>query len=286
SLCGILLIAALYTGYQFRLRKIHERNRALENRIAERTQELQEKNEQLRELNQLKDEFLNIAAHDLRNPLNSILCTSKVILDETKNQNYKADEYLADDLELMHRASEHMLILINNLLDIAKIEAGKVELQLENRDIIKLIREQIEEIRTVAKQKEIKIEFKPSYSELLVKIDKEKMWQAVSNLLSNAVKFTDRGGQVQISVFGSQEEIQISVEDSGRGIPNEKIDQVFNKFSDLSRVGTNGERGTGLGMAITKKIIELHGGRIWVESENGKGTRFTFTLHSQENHAS
>lgn len=283
---GLFLIAGLYAGYQFRLRKIQERNRSLENRIAQRTQELQEKNEQLRELNQLKDEFLNIAAHDLRNPLNSILCTSKILMEETKKQNYKPDEFLSDDLELMHRASEHMLVLINNLLDIAKIEAGKIELQLENRDIIKLIREQIEEIRTIAKQKEIKIEFKPGYNELVVKIDKEKMWQAVSNLLSNAVKFTDRGGQVQVSVSGGHEEIQVSVEDSGRGIPHEKIDQVFNKFSDLSRVGTDGERGTGLGMAITKKIIELHGGRIWVESENGRGTRFTFTLHSQENHAS
>ncbi len=275
----VLLILAVI---RFRTHHIGKTNRELEQKIIERTYELTVKNEQLRDLNKIKDEFLNIAAHDLRNPLNSILCTSRIIVEETMKNEYDTEKYLRHDVNSIIQASQHMLELINNLLDLAKIEAGKIHLNLDRRDINLLIREQLEAIEPVARLKDIGIDFEFDRRPVFARMDKEKIWQALNNLLSNAIKFTDPGGRITIRLNPMPDEISISISDTGRGIPKDKLSMVFDKFSELSRVGTSGERGTGLGMAITKSIIELHGGRIWVDSQVGQGTCFTFTLISNE----
>jgi signal transduction histidine kinase/ligand-binding sensor domain-containing protein len=276
SVLGLMLVA--YAVYRYRLRTIEGRNRELELKIKQRTVELEEKNRQLKELNQVKDEFLHIAAHDLRNPLNSILSTSRIILDETRANTYQTEAYLTEDTELIHRASEHMLDLINNLLDIAKIESGKVALEMEQYDLVGLIKEQIEEMRWIARKKDIRIEFAPGAPNLPALCDREKMWQILSNLLSNALKFTDHGGTIRVLAARTDEGTVVSVQDNGRGIPTEAVGNVFNKFSNLSRVGTDGERGTGLGLAITKKLVELHGGRIWLDASSSFGACFSFLI--------
>ncbi len=278
GLAVIWVVFSAYNLYRYRLRAVQYRNRELERRIMERTTELEEKNEQLRELHALKDEFLNIAAHDLRNPLNSIMSTSRLILDEVRASRYRTQEYLLEDADLIHRASEHMLELINNLLDIAKIEAGKVQLVCEPQDMSALLREQIEEMRWMARKKDIRIDFQPGSSRCVAFVDREKIWQIMNNLLSNALKFTDHGGTVRVMLDRTDHEIMVVVADTGRGIAKENLTEVFNKFSNLSRVGTDGERGTGLGLAITRKLVELHGGRVWVESVEGQGARFQFNL--------
>ncbi len=279
-LAGFGLI--IFIAVRIRILHIQKKNRELEQKIIERTYELTGKNEQLRELNQLKDEFLNIAAHDLRNPLNSILCTSRIILEDTIKKEYEADKYLHHDVNSIIHACQHMLELINNLLDLAKIEAGKIHLNLDRRDINLLIRELIESVEPMAAHKNINIHFDDIQQPVYIKMDKEKIWQALNNLFSNAIKFTDRDGAITISLNQQNDKVSISISDTGRGIPKEKLSKVFDKFSELSRTGTGGERGTGLGMAITKSIIELHGGNISVDSQVGKGTCFTFTLISSE----
>lgn len=278
ALVPVFFLVSAFVIARVRIRSVERRNRELERRILDRTAELAEKNAQLNELNKLKDEFLHIAAHDLRNPLNSIMSTSHLILDEMRASRYRPDDYLAEDAELIHRASEHMLELINNLLDISKIEAGKVQLNVEQQDLVALFEEHIRETKWLARKKEIQIEFKPEVPKVITVFDREKMWQIMNNLLSNAFKFTDHGGTVKVAVENGEEGVHVVVSDTGRGIARESLSAVFNKFSPLSRVGTDGERGTGLGLAITKKLVELHGGRIWVESTEGAGTRFHFTL--------
>ncbi len=282
TLIAFILGFVIFASFKFRTHHIQKTNRELEKKIIERTYELTGKNKQLKELNQLKDEFLNIAAHDLRNPLNSILCTSRIIIEDTMKNDYDVDKYLRHDINSIIQASLHMLVLINNLLDLAKIEAGKIHLNLDRRDINLLIREQIEVTEPLANQKEISIHYDYNHEPVYVRMDKEKIWQALNNLLSNAIKFTDPGGQITIGLKPQPDEIYVSISDTGRGIPKDKLDKVFDKFSELSRLGTSGERGTGLGMAITKSIVELHGGRIWVDSQIGHGTCFTFTLISNE----
>lgn|GEM_PF-2284840 len=280
SLMILGLAVLIYSAYQWRTYQIRSRNLELQQRIRESTQTLEERNQQLREVNKYKDDFLNIVAHDLRNPLNSIMCTTRLMLEDYAAHSYEIDKYFTHDVESINRASHHMLELINNLLDLAKIESGKITLNLDQRDLAALIREQVDSIRPVANEKNIRIDFSTPVPNLYARIDKEKIWQALNNLLSNAIKFTDPGGQVQVTLYKTNGQVTVSVEDTGRGIPPDKLYKVFDKFSELSRTGTSGERGTGLGLAITKSIIELHGGTITVESQVNRGTRFDVTLNT------
>lgn len=280
---GLLSLGLLlYLAYKLRMHQINVANRALEDKIAQRTSELIEKNKELRELNKLKDEFLNIAAHDLRNPLNSVLCTCRIILEDVAKNEYESEKYLVQDVNSIIHSCQHMLDLINNLLDLAKIEAGRINLNLDHRDLNLLIRELAESVEPLAQRKHIRIILPDDRSPVYAVMDKEKIWQAMNNLLSNAIKFTDPGGIITLELKKQESWVIVTVTDTGRGIPADKLDKVFDKFSELSRTGTQGERGTGLGMAITKSIIELHGGRIWLESEVGRGSSFHFSLLAYE----
>jgi NtrC-family two-component system sensor histidine kinase KinB len=226
----------------------------------------------LKQLDKLKSEFLMIASHELKTPLTSINMSIS-LLSET------AESKLNDtEKELLHIAIEdtnRLKALISDLLDISKIEAGKIELSFENIPVESIISKAVDSFQTVAQDKEVTLlqEIEPA---LQVRGDFSKIAWIMTNLISNAIKFTPRRGEVKIKAAKTGNFIQISVEDNGIGIPQEFQKRIFDKFFQVASPLNTG--GTGLGLSICKEIVRAHGGSIWVESEPDKGSKFYFTL--------
>ncbi|HMJ25421.1 MAG TPA: ATP-binding protein, partial [Pyrinomonadaceae bacterium] len=227
----------------------------------------------LREANRLKSEFLANMSHELRTPLNGIIGFSEFLIDEKPGKlNPKQNEYLKDVLN----SANHLLQLINDVLDLAKVEAGKMELNPETFSLFKAVDEVCAVIKAIAHKKQITlaIEISPDLAEL--HLDQQKFKQVLYNLLSNAVKFTDAGGKVEI--IGSRRDrnsFQIAVKDTGIGIKKEDLNRLFREFEQLEAGTARRFEGTGLGLALTKKIIEFQKGSIDVQSEFGRGSTFT-----------
>jgi len=226
------------------------------------------------ELNQLKSRFLGIAAHDLRNPLTSIRGLSEILLAAaTGPLNEDQKEYLT----IINSASDGMLALVNNLLDIRVIESGNLELQVRQDSLQEVLTERIRIYRNLAKEKSIHIidSFSdvPSFS-----FDRNKIAQVVDNLLGNAIKFSPPGTRVTISLGADSNVARVGIQDEGSGIPEEDQAKIFGEFQRSRTRPTGGEKSTGLGLAIAKKIVEAHHGTLGVRSLAGWGSLFTFTL--------
>ncbi len=248
---------------------------SLNNELNNLTRELQKKNIQLDQLNKLKNQFLGMAAHDLRNPIGSILMFSDFVLET------KADEIsdeLSQILEMIKASSQFMLNLLEELLDVVKIESGKVSLNFETTNLEDLIRKNIKINSILAAKKEIKIVLNLPQPIPEIKIDQVKIEQVLNNLISNAIKYSHNQSRITISAISTDRHVLVSVQDQGQGIPKAEIDKIFIPFAKISVRGTAGEKSTGLGLSIVKRIITSHLGRIWVESEVGKGTTLFFTL--------
>lgn len=226
------------------------------------------------ELNQQKNRFLGIAAHDLRNPLTSIRGLSEILLSEAAGSlNEEQREYLA----VVHSASSGMLTLVNNLLDVSVIESGKLELERNCGSLKSLIEERIRIHKVLAKEKNI------SMIEELTDtgqsdFDSSKIAQVVDNLLSNAIKFSPSDSMIYITLSRQDNIPTVSVRDEGPGIPASDQETMFGEFHRLKAKPTGGEKSTGLGLAIVKKIVEAHGGTLNVKSQVGVGTELSFTL--------
>ncbi len=248
-------------------RDITERKRA--------EQELIEKTNEVEKANRLKSEFLASMSHELRTPLNVIIGFSELMMDEVPGEiNEEQRQCLNDILN----SSNHLLNLINEVLDLSKIESGKVKLKLENvalTEIIECLTKTMVPILTIRKQSldvELEERLPPVHA------NKAKLKQVLLNLLSNAAKFTPDGGKLKIEAVREGDWCRVSVVDNGIGIKKEDQERIFEPFSQLDITPAKDKGGAGLGLTIVKKIIEKHGGRIWVESKYGKGSRFTFTL--------
>ncbi len=248
---------------------------SLNNELNNLTRELQKKNIQLEQLDKLKNQFLGMAAHDLRNPIASILMFSEFVL-ETKGEEI-SDE-LHQIIDMIKTSSQFMLNLLEELLDVVKIESGKLELNYEAVRLKDLLRKNIKINSIIAAKKDISLVLNVPQDIPEVKLDVIKIDQVLNNLISNAIKYSHRNTTVTISAFSTHKEVLISVQDQGQGIPKQEIDKIFVPFSKISVKGTAGEKSTGLGLSIVKKIVIGHLGRIWVESEVGKGSTFYFTL--------
>jgi PAS domain S-box-containing protein len=240
-----------------------------------RTRELAEKSAELEVASKHKSEFLANMSHELRTPLNAIVGFSQVLKQKLFGEvNQKQDEYLDDILS----SSNHLLELINDILDLSKVEAGQVELERQLFSLREALERGVVMVRERALKNgvELSLELDPQID--LVDGDERRIRQVVFNLLSNAVKFTPSGGRVEISTAKENGEVRIAVRDTGPGISPDDQARIFEEFQQAR--DTNGERpeGTGLGLALSRSLVELHGGRIWVESEPGKGSTFTFTL--------
>jgi signal transduction histidine kinase len=237
--------------------------------------EIQDKSRQLEVANKHKSEFLANMSHELRTPLNAIIGFSEVLLERLFGElNEKQDDYLKD----IHSSGRHLLSLINDILDLSKIEAGRMELELSTFELEAALSNAMTLVRERAQRHGIALEQQvdPQLGEIAA--DERKFKQILVNLLTNAVKFTPDGGRIDVKARREEDNVIVAVHDTGIGIAPEDQAAVFEEFRQVGRDYTNKQEGTGLGLALTKKFVELHGGRIWLESEPGKGSTFTFTI--------
>jgi signal transduction histidine kinase len=237
--------------------------------------EIQEKTRQLEAANRHKDEFLASMSHELRTPLNAVIGFSEVLLERMFGDiNEKQEEYLHDILV----SGRHLLSLINDILDLAKIEAGRMELDLEDFEVAQAIDNAVVLVRERATRKGLALETALAPALGTVRGDQRKVKQVLLNLLSNAVKFTPEGGRIDVRGQRLDGFVEISVSDTGIGIASEDQDAVFEEFRQVGTDYAKKHEGTGLGLTLSRKFVELHGGTIAVKSRLGEGSTFTFTL--------
>lgn len=236
--------------------------------------ELEEANEHLLAYNKEKDRVMRILSHDLRSPLSSILSASEII----QRSADKAD-VVNEFSRLITSVSTTLIDLINNFLEMARASDGKIVLTPDDCDLRNLVQRSVDVVRVLASDKgiEVSVSFPPDLP--LLMLDRMKMFQVLTNLLSNAVKFTPQGGAITLNIErDAHGDVLLHVADTGIGIPAEHLPKVFDQFGVYQRTGTSGERGTGLGLALVKSLVEMHGGTISVRSTAGVGTTFTLLL--------
>jgi two-component system, OmpR family, sensor kinase len=247
----------------------------LNNDLANMQRVLAKTNAELEQLNREKNQFLGMAAHDLRSPLGVILGYSQFLqTDATSVLSPEQLEFLA----VIQNRSEFMLHLIDDLLDISRIEAGRLDLDLRSTDVADLIRRNVMLNDHLATQKSIKVSYESEGDIPPLTIDGGKIEQVLDNLLSNAIKFSQPRTHIAVRLMRSGREMVLSVRDEGPGIPVDEVKKLFRPFQKTSVRSTSGEKSTGLGLVIVRKIVEGHHGRIWVESEVGQGSTFSFAL--------
>jgi len=233
--------------------------------------EIADKSRELEIASRHKSEFLANMSHELRTPLNAIIGFSEILLEDERSPDD------TDALERILRAARHLLALISDILDVAKIEAGRMELDLGDVDVPAAIAAALALVEPRAARRRIAVERAVDAGVGTVRADEHKVRQVLLNLLSNAVKFTPDGGRIEVRARVAAGVVEIAVCDTGVGIAAEDHAAVFDEFRQVGRHGTINE-GTGLGLALARRFVELHGGRIWVESQLGVGSTFTFTL--------
>ncbi|MFB0526021.1 MAG: ATP-binding protein [bacterium] len=242
--------------------------------------DLNKMSSQLQEIDHMKRDFLASVTHELRSPLTSLTVYIDLFLKGGAGElNEKAKKFL----KIMERSNKRLSRFIDDLLDMAKIERGKMEIKKEPLEIPPILSEIVELIKPQADEKDIGITMNIPDNLPLVLIDGDRTRQIITNLLSNSIKFTEEKGKISIKIEDEKEYVQLSISDTGIGIPPDRIDSIFDKFEQVRemRERIKGPKGTGLGLAIVKSLVEAQGGKIWVESEVDKGSTFYFTLPKQ-----
>jgi signal transduction histidine kinase len=274
-------LGALADEFNRMAEQLQESYSGLEHKIQERTgelatalAELDEKSRELERASQHKSEFLANMSHELRTPLNAIIGFSQVLREEMFGElNAKQAEYLEDILS----SGNHLLSLINDVLDLSKVEAGQIELDVAPFSLQEALERGVVMVRERATKDGVQVTLAPNPELGPVTGDERRIRQVIFNLLSNAVKFTPAGGVVDVRATQANGEAKVSVSDTGPGIAQVDLDRIFEEFQQ-TEAGLEQREGTGLGLALSKRLVELHGGRIWVDSDLGKGSTFVFTL--------
>ena len=249
--------------------------KALSEQLKERSNEVAQKNTQLEQANRLKTEFLANMSHELRTPLNAIIGFSEVLKDNLLGElNEGQDDYVKEIFD----SANHLLSLINDILDLSKIEAGKLELFLEPVNIPELLKNSFSVVKEKAHSNRIALKLNIDDDISTIKVDGRKFKQIIYNLLSNAVKFTPEGGEVKLDAQRRGDKLHISVIDTGIGIAEDKINLLFRPFEQVDGTLSRKFEGTGLGLAMVKRLTELHGGHIYVESKEGEGSCFSIKI--------
>jgi signal transduction histidine kinase len=255
---------------------LHQVYNRLEKKVEDRTRELALANEKLKELDRTKSHFVAHVSHELRTPLTAIKGAVDLMLREMAGP---LTEKQVHYLTRVRSNTQHLAGLINDLLDLSKIESGKIEVKSRRVSLSGLVHEVVEALRPVAAEKIIALEATIQEPSILVWGDRDKINQILMNLIGNAIKFTPVQGKVTVSASrNGGENVQVSVSDTGPGVPPDDREKIFAKFYQIPEMNGANPQGTGLGLAIAKALVELHGGKIWVESEEGRGSTFSFTL--------
>ena len=257
------------------LLQLQKINAELEEKVAQRTQELQKANEHLQYLNKIKNEFLGMAAHDLRSPLSGVLSMSGILAESVEVPANKRVKWA----KLMKISCENMLNLINNFLDVSKIESGTIQLSCEKINLYKFIEDVVSHNKTIANRDvDIHVELQENIPDVIC--DPHRIKQVCNNLLSNAYKFAAENSTIVLSMLHKGTHVEITVANNGKEISQLKLQQIFQPFSQLQE-GRKHRHSAGLGLSICKKLIEMHGGQISATSCDGV-TRFFFTLPLEE----
>ena len=254
----------------------------MQQKLAQRVEELQTAYQELKELDKMKDSFLSTVSHELRTPLTSIKGFTEILLGYEEEDKDTQREFLG----IINEETEHLTRLLNNFLDLSKIQGGQMQWEDIELEILAVIQTAVTATQPLATQKNLGVDVDLDRNLPTIWGDKDRVVQVVTNLLNNAVKFTPEGGEIRVRAQvikdseskGAPEMIKVSVSDSGIGIAPGDYEKVFDKFSQGGDTLTDKPEGTGLGLPICKEIVEHYGGRIWVESEPGKGSTFLFIL--------
>jgi len=263
-------------------REIEERNRGLEGIINASTEQLRQKNlalafqnEKVIEANRLKSAFLASVSHELRTPLNAIMALSEMLRDGIAGP---LNEEQAKQAGIIYKSGENLLHLINQVLDLSKIESGRMEVRRETVDIVAYLLEAAASLRPLAEEKGLRLTWETEGEGTEVSVDPEKLRQVFVNLLGNAIKFTEDGSvTARIRLLPDEDLLYVEVQDTGPGIPRKERHLIFQEFRQVEKAAAGG-KGTGLGLAISKKLVNLLGGDIWVDSVVGSGSRFAYVV--------
>jgi response regulator RpfG family c-di-GMP phosphodiesterase/signal transduction histidine kinase len=277
-LTSLILIGALGSYVMDRLRRRELRSLA---QLEETTGKLQESNAKLKTLDELKTQFFANVNHELRTPLTLMLAPLKVLLEGKMG---KLSLTLKDTLETMQRNGYKLLKLINNLLDLTKLEAGKMRLKLRTVNFIEYTNSLLSSVKPLADQKQIRLYFQHPPRDLPLTFDPDQFEKVTFNLLSNALKFTPKGGKITVYIEDKDKTVTLTVEDTGIGIPANMLDTIFDRFSQVDGSASRPQEGTGIGLSLAREIVTLHQGTIRAESELGKGSRFIVELLKGEDH--
>jgi len=255
-------------------RSLRQMTDHLEDLVRLRTSELVQANTQLQHLNKVKSEFVSVVSHELRTPLTSIKSFAEILQDDIEELDVDSQKHF---LSIINDESERLGRLINDLLDLQKMDSGKMDWNDERVDVAALLRASAELFSKAYADKDLRLELDHVEGVFLVDVDVDRIKQLIANLFSNALKFTE-SGSVAVAITASGSEVEISVTDTGLGIPEDEVANIFENFHQVNSSETREIGGSGLGLAICKDIVEHYSGRIWVESELAKGSRFAFTL--------
>ena len=270
-----------YKWIELSIKYIKEKNAFISTGIdITKRKEIEEEKQKLEEaiqLESIRNEFFGNISHEFKTPLNIILGIVQLI-DKNIDSDNITKENLLRHVNIMRQNSYRLLRLVNNLIDISRIDIGYYNLQSSNYNIVKVIEDITLSIAEYIKHKKINLLFNTDFKEIILACDVDKIERVMLNLLSNAIKYTDDGGNIQVSLNKVNNDVIISVKDSGVGIPKDKLELIFDRFGQANSILSRRCEGSGIGLSIVKSIVEMHGGKIEVFSEVGKGTEFVFNI--------
>jgi len=248
-----------------------------EETLQKEAEENKKKLDEILEYDKLKTEFFANISHELRTPLNLILSTLQLLELTVKNSTLELKQ-MRKDHQIIRQNCYRLLRLINNLIDITKIDSGYFNINFKNHNIINVVEEITLSVAEYVKNKDIELLFDTDIEEKIMACDPDKIERIILNLLSNAVKFTRPGGKIAVNIFDRGENIAISIKDTGIGIPEDKIDIIFKRFRQIDKSFTRNHEGSGIGLSLTKSLVGMHGGEITVKSQYGIGSEFIINL--------
>lgn len=235
---------------------------------------------ELEEYDKLRTELFANLSHELRTPLN-VICSTIQLLESLDASTKFGEEKIKYYLSIMKQNSIRLLRLINNIIDMTKVEGNHLALNLSNNNIVYFVEEICQSVAEFIKSQDIEIIFDTEIEEKVIAIDEEKFERIILNILSNAVKFTDKGGSIFVNIYDKEEVVEISIKDTGVGIPEDKLEFIFERFAQLDKSLSRSHEGSGIGLSLVKSLVEMHGGRIFAESRLGEGTNFIIQLPSK-----